>query len=121
MTSISEAFVEKFAGDLAGATTAKAKIIAERNAAVASCIVALEEHRPEAARSIFERELAQAGTSPTGAIDLDDWHGSIRTINAEIYPTAGKDNILATICSGNAYHDVSVASHPASGNSKLFY
>lgn len=123
MRQIVEALVDNFADRLSRAATIKEKIIAERNLAVGTFVVAHESGNPESARALYEQALLDQGIQETGAVDTGQWRNTMRVISANIGPIPGPSDpleILVGLSTGNPYRDLSVASHP-SNTTRLFY
>lgn len=124
MQTIAEVLAEQFAEHRVRAESLKSKIVAERNLALASCVIAFERGDPRFALPIYEATLRDQAISPTGAVDTSNWRDAIRMITANIEPIADcgdPEQVLITLGTGNnPYKDLCKASHPSSGTAKIF-
>lgn len=118
---IASVFVGEFAERFAGARTPKELIVNERNTAMASCVLALEQGKSvRDGAPIFEQAIEGVAAEPTGLIVVERWMPSMRYIASQTYgPTCDPWDILDAASTGNSYEDVARASHPTSKTAKL--
>lgn len=119
--SFAQAVIETSAERALAEPTIKGRIIGERGTAVGVCAVAMENHKPIiAGRELYIEVIDTYGIQPTGAVDVDAWNDTMRTIGANLKCSDSEMNhVLATVSmKGNPYYDLAKFSHPSMGGAK---